>query len=291
MGSCPHVDRLFHGALDAARRHHRADQIRLEPRRVVEALEWTVNAYGLSFAALLLTVPHWATALGAGACSRPGSHCHRRLGGLRTFGKRAALIAARAVQGVGAALVMPLAMALLGAAFPREQRAKRWDLRKRHRPGVIAGPVVGGAIAAGLALAVDLLGQSPHRLVALALVYWRIEEAGASTPRSISSGSAGHRRGTRTGVGLMRANAAGWASLQVAGALALGAVLAAIFIGTSCERPPHGADAPVRLTQLLGRQCGGFLPMVDVRVVFLPAAILQNAQGFDPLGTGLRLLP
>src|SRR4029079_14694732 len=97
--------------------------IRLDLRASVEQLEWTVNAYNLSLAVLLLT----AAALG----DRLG---RRRMlaTGLGLFvvasaacalaGSADWLIAARAVQGAGAALVMPLAMALLSAAFPIESR-------------------------------------------------------------------------------------------------------------------------------------------------------------------------
>src|ERR671923_69149 len=61
------------------------------------------------------------------------------------------LIAARAVQGAGAAMVMPLAMALLSAAFPREQRGKALGIFSSVTGlALIAGPVVGGAIAQGL---------------------------------------------------------------------------------------------------------------------------------------------
>src|ERR1700754_2011182 len=97
--------------------------IRLDLGATVEQLEWTVNAYNLTFAVLLMT----ASALG----DRFG---RRRLlaGGVLLFTVASAacalapgvgfLIAARAVQGAGAALVMPLALALVGAAFPPERR-------------------------------------------------------------------------------------------------------------------------------------------------------------------------
>src|SRR6202163_2138022 len=91
----------------------------------MEALQWTVNAFNLSFAVLLLT--------GAALGDRFG---RRRMfaAGIGLFVVASAvcgtalnpawLIAGRALQGAGAALVMPLGMALLGAAFPREQRAR-----------------------------------------------------------------------------------------------------------------------------------------------------------------------
>ena len=105
--------------------------IRADLGASVEQLEWTVNAYNLSFAVLLMT----AAALG----DRLG---RRRLyaGGLTLFALASALcalaptagalIAARALQGVAAAFVMPLALALLSAAFPPERRA--WEIGRAH---------------------------------------------------------------------------------------------------------------------------------------------------------------
>ena len=109
----------------------------------IEALEWTVNAYNLSSAVLLLT--------GAALGDRFG---RRRMlvAGLALFvaasaacaaaGSVAALIAGRAVQGAGAALIMPLAMALLSAAFPKEQRARALGIFSSVTGlALIAGPV------------------------------------------------------------------------------------------------------------------------------------------------------
>ena len=101
--------------------------IRLDLGASIEQLEWTVNAYNLSFAVLLMT----AAALG----DRFG---RRRMfaAGLGLFSLASAacalaptigwLVAARAVQGIGAALIMTLAFALVSAAFPPERRG--WAL-------------------------------------------------------------------------------------------------------------------------------------------------------------------
>jgi MFS family permease len=108
-------------ALDAMVVTTALSAIRVSLGASLESLEWTVNAYNLSFAVLLLT----GTALG----DRFG---RRRLfcygiglfaGGSAACGLATSvgwLIVARALQGAGAALVVPLAMALLGAAFSRE---------------------------------------------------------------------------------------------------------------------------------------------------------------------------
>src|SRR5260370_24446892 len=143
----------FMAALDASVVTTALSTIRLDLGASIEALEWTVNAYNLSFAVLLLT--------GAALGDRFG---RRRMFavGLGVFvaasaacalaGSAGWLIAARAVQGAGAALGMPLAMALLGAAFPREERGNALGIFSGVTGlALIAGPVVGGSGAEGIA--------------------------------------------------------------------------------------------------------------------------------------------
>src|SRR5262249_41995420 len=127
--------------------------IRLHLHASVGQLEWTVNAYNLSFAVLLMT----AAALG----DRFG---RRRLFavGLGVFSIASAacalstdvgfLIAARAVQGAGAAFILPLALALLTAAFPPEKRGTAIGMFSAVTGIAVAlGPIVGGAIVQGIA--------------------------------------------------------------------------------------------------------------------------------------------
>src|SRR5262244_3607427 len=126
--------------------------IRLDLGASIEALQWTMNAYNLSFAVLLLT--------GAALGDRFG---RRRMfiAGLALFvlasvacalaADVGSLIAARAVQGAGAAMIMPLAMALLSAAFPPDKRGKALGIFSSITGlALIFGPVAGGAIAEGL---------------------------------------------------------------------------------------------------------------------------------------------
>src|SRR5687767_10485031 len=127
--------------------------IRLDLGASVEQLEWTVNAYNLSFAVLLMT----ASAIG----DRFG---RRRwfAAGLALFAVASAacalapdvgwLIAARALQGAGAALVMPLGLALISTAYPPERRAQALGIYFGVTGlAVASGPVVGGAITEGIA--------------------------------------------------------------------------------------------------------------------------------------------
>jgi MFS family permease len=123
--------------------------MRIDLHASIEALEWTMNAYNLSFAVLLLT--------GAALGDRFG---RRRMfvAGLVLFvaasaacalaGSLGWLIGARAVQGAGAALVMPIAMALLSATFPPQERAKALGIFSGVTGlALIVGPMLGGAMA------------------------------------------------------------------------------------------------------------------------------------------------
>ena len=125
--------------------------IRTQFNAPMETLQWTVNAYNLSFAVLLLT--------GAALGDRFGRRRMFAVGialfvlasiGCALSQDTVALIVARAAQGAAAALVMPLAMALLSSAFSREERA--WALGIFSSVtgfALIAGPAAGGALTEG----------------------------------------------------------------------------------------------------------------------------------------------
>ena len=179
----------FMVALDALVVTTALSTIRLDLDASIEALEWTVNAYNLSFAVLLLT--------GAALGDRFG---RRRMfvAGLALFVAASAacalagsvgwLIAARAVQGAGAALVMPLAMALLSAAFAREERAKALGIFSSVTGlALIAGPVVGGAIAQGVAWQWIFWINLPIGLVAIPFALRASAKASDRAPRSTSA--------------------------------------------------------------------------------------------------------
>jgi MFS family permease len=139
-------------ALDALVVATALSTIRLHLHASVEQLEWTVNAYNLSFAVLLIT----AAALG----DRFGRR-NLYAAGLGLFAASSAacalapsigwLIAARTVQGAGAALIMPLGLALLSEAFPAERRGAAIGIFSAITGlAVASGPLVGGAVVQGL---------------------------------------------------------------------------------------------------------------------------------------------
>ena len=174
------LGRALHGRARQPRRH---DRPALDPRRpraaACEALEWTVNAYTLTFAVLLLT--------GAALGDRFGRRRMFVIGlGIFTVASAAAalapttgaLIAARALQGAGAAIVTPLTLTLLSTAFPPEKRGLAigaWS--GISGLGVALGPLVGGAVVDGISWHWIFWLNVPIGLVLLPLAYRRLTES------------------------------------------------------------------------------------------------------------------
>jgi EmrB/QacA subfamily drug resistance transporter len=262
----------------------------------IETLQWTVNAYNLSFAVLLLT--------GAALGDRFG---RRRMfaAGIALFVLASAacalsttiggLIAARTAQGAGAALVMPLAMALLSGAFAREERARALGIFSGVTGfALIAGPAAGGAITAGLGWQWIFWINLPIGAIAITLVLARFREsfgpaAGLDIPGLVLVAVAGFG----TVWGLLRGNASGWASAEVVCALVAGLLSAAAFVVWEWR-----ARAPMVPMGLFRRQAfsagvvASFLFYAAMYgVLFLLPQFLQTALGYGPLGAGLRLLP
>jgi EmrB/QacA subfamily drug resistance transporter len=286
----------FMVALDALVVTTALSTIRLDLGASIEALQWTVNAYNLTFAVLLLTGAALGDLFG-----------RRRMlvAGLGLFVVASAacaladsvgwLIAARAVQGAGAALVMPLAMALLSAAYPPPERGKALGIFSGVTGlALIAGPVVGGAIVEGIAWQWIFWLNLPIGLVVITLVLGRIPE-GFGSDTALDIPGLGLVSGAALGVvwGLMRGNSAGWASPEVVAALAAGFLLAVGFV--AWERRAREPMVPMRFFRSRAFSSANAASVflyapVYASVFFLPQ-FLQTAQGHGPLGAGLRLLP
>jgi EmrB/QacA subfamily drug resistance transporter len=286
----------FMVALDALVVTTALSTIRLDLGASIETLEWTVNAYNLSFAVLLLT--------GAALGDRFG---RRRMfaAGLALFvvasaacalaGNIGALIAARAVQGAGAALVMPLAMALLSAAFRREERGKALGIFSAVTGlALIAGPIAGGAIADGLAWRWIFWINLPVGAIAIPLIVRRIRESvGSGTGLDVVGLVLVTAAAMGVVWGLMRANSVGWMSLEVVSAITAGILLAVAFV--LWELRAREPMVPMRLFRSRALSSGIaasflFYAAMYGTLFFLPQ-FLQVAQGHEPFGVGLRLLP
>ena len=262
----------------------------------VEQLEWTVNAYNLSFAVLLIT----AAALG----DRYG---RRKLyaAGLGLFALASVacalapgigwLIAARTAQGGGAALIMPLGLALLTAAFPAEKRGAAIGIFSAITGlAVASGPLVGGAVVEGTSWAWIFWINVPIGLLAIPLVLTRMRESHGPPTGLDIRGLALVTLGALGIVwGLVRGNQAGWGSTEVVASLALGMLLLAAFI--AWELRARDPMLPMRFFRSRAFSAGNaaiFFTFASLfGTVFFYAQMLQVAQGYGPLGAGLRLLP
>ena len=283
-------------ALDALVVTTALSTIRVDLGASIEQLEWTVNAYNLSFAVLLMT----AAAVG----DRIG---RRRMfaAGLGLFVAASAacalapdvgwLIAARAVQGVGAAMITPVALALLSANFPAELRGKAMGMFAGITGlAVLGGPVVGGAIAQGAAWQWIFWLNVPIGLAAMPLVLRRIPESYGRRAR-LDLGGLALVTGAALGIvwGLVRGNQAGWGSVEVVGTLAAGAVLAAGFVAWELRaREPMLPMGFFRSRAFSAGNASVFLLLASLfGAAFFLAQFLQTSLGDGPLDTGLRLMP
>ena len=262
----------------------------------LEALEWTVNAYTLSFAVLLMT--------GAALGDRFG----RRLGfvvGLGVFAAASAacalapsvgaLITARAVQGAGAALVMPLALALMNAAFPPERRGWATGIFGAVTGfAAVVGPVIGGAVTEGVAWEWIFWLNVPIGLVAIPLLLTRTPESrGARTPLDLPGLVTGAIAACGLVWALVRGNSAGWTSQETLVPLAAGVVAGIGFV--LVERRAAAPMLPPRLFALRPFSAGNaaifLLNATLTGSLFFVAQFFQVAGGLGALDAGLRMLP
>jgi EmrB/QacA subfamily drug resistance transporter len=286
----------FMGALDTLVVSTALPTIRHDLGASISQLEWTVNAYNLAFAVMLVT----AAALG----DRFG---RRRLYAIGLVGFAVAsaasalspnvgwLIAARAAQGVAGAFMMSLGLALLSAAFPPERRGTAIGLFSAVTGiAVASGPLVGGAVVNGLDWTWIFWLNVPIGLLAAPLVLARVRESfGPNTALDlpglglVSAGALG------IVWGLVRGNAAGWDSLEVVATLTAGALLVVAFV--AWERRASEPMIPMSFFRSRAFSAGNaaifFVFGSLFAEVYFFSQLLQTAMGFDVLEAGLRLMP
>ncbi|MEU9779314.1 DHA2 family efflux MFS transporter permease subunit [Streptomyces sp. NPDC047968] len=262
----------------------------------LEDLEWTVNAYTLTFAVLLM--------LGAALGDRFG---RRRLfmAGLTVFtGASAAaalapgidaLVAARAVQGVGAAIMMPLTLTLLTAAVPAARRGAALGVFGAVTGlAVASGPLIGGSLTEHIAWQWIFWLNVPVGLVLLPLARLRLAESHAPDARLDLPGTLLVSGGLFGVVyGLVNGNAHGWTGTRVLLGLVGGTVLLLAFVrhGFTARRPM----LPMRLFReraFFGINIASLLMFLGMfGSIFLLSQFLQVVAGYSPTEAGLRMLP
>lgn len=262
----------------------------------LEDLEWTVSAYTLTFAVLLM--------FGASLGDRFGRRRLFVLGlGIFTAASAAAalapgmneLIAARAVQGVGAAIVTPLTLTLLSAAVPAERRGVAFGIwGAASGIAVATGPLIGGTLTEHLSWQWIFWVNVPIGLILMPLALLRLKESHGPTPSLDPVGTV-LASGGLFGIvyALIRGNIDGWASGTVLVGLIGGAVLLVGFVlwEQRVEHPMlpmrlfrHRSFSAINAASLLM-----FLGMFGS--IFLLSQYLQTVGGYSPMEAGVRMLP
>lgn len=259
-------------------------------------LEWVVNAYTLTFAVLLLS--------GAALGDRFG---HRRVFGaglaLFTVASAAAavapttglLIAARAVQGLGGAVVLPISLTLLAGAFPGRHRGLAFGLFSGVSGlGVALGPVVGGAVTQAASWPYVFWLNVPVGVLACLLVPLVLPGT-SGAPRRLDVPGAVLVTGGLAAVllALIAVPDEGWPGLRVVGPLAGGMLLLAAFVGWE-----RRAAEPMLPLRFFANPVFTAVNLAGVAMyfgmfggIFLLVPFLQTVQGHDPLAAGVRTLP
>ncbi len=262
----------------------------------IESLEWTVNAYTLAFAVLLLT--------GAALGDRFGRKRMFGIGvGIFTAASAAAalapsieaLVAARAIQGLGAAIVTPLTLTLVSEAFPPERRGAALGIWGGISGlGVALGPFVGGAVVEGIAWQWIFWLNVPFGLALIPLSRRMLTES-TGPDRALDLRGLAYAGAGLFGLtfGIVRGEAMGWTSPTVMISIATGLALLAGFVAherrTKAPMLPLGFFRSRGFTATNGLSFAMFFGIFGS--IFLLSQFFQTAQGYGPLEAGLRTLP
>ncbi|MGZ4382735.1 MAG: MFS transporter, partial [Gaiellaceae bacterium] len=263
----------------------------------IQGLEWTVNAYTLTFAVLLLT--------GAALGDRFGRKRMFVIGLAIFTGASAAaalapsmnlLIAARAVQGMGAAIVMPLTLTILSNAVPPARRGVALGAWGGISGLAVAmGPLVGGAVVEGLSWQWIFWINVPIGLLTIPFALSRLGES-RGPDRELDLPGLGLVSLGLLGVvwALIRGNSLGWTSSpQIVGAFFGGVMVLVGFVLWELRSP--APMLPMRFfrnrTFAAANAASLFMFFGMFGSIFLLAQFLQTVQGYSPLQAGLRILP
>ena len=287
---------LFMTALDNLVVGVALPSIRNDLGGTIESLEWTVNAYTLAFAVLLITGAALGDRFGRKRVFIAGVSIFTGASALAALAPSLdALVAARALQGLGAAMVTPLTLTLLSEAFPPEKRGVALGIWGGISGlGVAIGPLVGGAVVQGIAWQWIFWINVPVGLALIPLANRFLSE-------SRGPDSALDLRGLLLAggglfglvFGIIRGEPLGWTSATVMTSIGSGLVLLAAFVGWELRaREPM---LPMRLFRSRAFSATNALSFTmffgTFGAIFLLSQFFQTGQGYGPLEAGLRTLP
>jgi EmrB/QacA subfamily drug resistance transporter len=262
----------------------------------VSTLQWTVNAYTLTFAAGIITAAALGDRLGRRPVYAAGLLLFAAASAACALAPNAAsLIGARAVQGLGAAIVTPLSLTILTAAFPPARRGTIIGIWGGLASlAIAAGPLVGGAITQGLDWQWIFWVNVPIGLAAAGLAMLRLADSrGPATRLDLPGATLVAAGAASIAWGLVLAPGSGWGSREVIAALGAGVVLLAGF--AVWERRAPEPMLPLRLLRIrpfAAANASAFLMFGAISsATFLLAQYFQLSLGYSPWGSGWRFLP
>jgi EmrB/QacA subfamily drug resistance transporter len=261
-------------------------------------LQWVVDAYALTLAALVLTAGSLADRLG-----------RRRLfaAGLLSFSVASLLCAlapdptslnlARAIQGVGGAVMFAVSLALIAQEFPagRERGMAMGMYGATIGASVAIGPLVGGALTDSLGWQSIFYLNLPIGLATLALAYTKLRESRDPNATKVDWVGVATISGALflLVLALLRGNAEGWGSTLIVSLFAGAAGLLGAFVAV--ERRVAEPMLPLGLFKrrtFTGVQIAAFTLSGSMFALFLYLTLyLQNYLGHSPLEAGVRYLP
>jgi EmrB/QacA subfamily drug resistance transporter len=269
--------------------------LRTELGASLSDLEWTINAYNLAFACLMLTGSAMGDrfgrrrmyVIGLGVFSLASAAC-------ALSSTAEVLIAARVVQGIGAAMLLPLTLTLISDAFPAEKRGVAIGMWGGVTGlGVAGGPVLGGAITEGIAWQWIFWINVPIGLLMMPLSALRLRESRGPRPHLDIVGL------VLAAIGMslltwapVRAPSTGWGSVEVVGALVVGALFVVAFL--IWERRAAHPMLPLAYFRRRGFSSANgviffqFLSLLGA--LFMITQLFQIGLGHSPLEAGLRIL-
>jgi EmrB/QacA subfamily drug resistance transporter len=269
--------------------------IRVDLGASIEELEWIVNAYTFTFAVFLLT--------GAALGDRFGRKRMFVIGvALFTVASALAavapstewLIAARALQGVGGAIVTPLTLTILSSAISAERRGLALGAWSGIAGFAVAmGPLVGGAVVEGISWQWIFWLNVPVGLILLPLATQLRESYGPDKALDVPGVALGGLGLLGLVWGLVNGNADGWSSPQIVGSLAAGVALLGAFVAWELRTPQPMLPMRFFRDRAFSAANGASLFMYFGMFgsIFLLSQFFQTAQGYSPLEAGLRVLP
>jgi EmrB/QacA subfamily drug resistance transporter len=264
----------------------------------VSGLEWTVNAYTLAFAVLLVTGGRLGDLFGRRRMFLFGVITFALSSGFIGFAQSEAwLVGGRAIQGMGAAFMMPGTLSIISNAFPPEERGKAIGTWAGVSAMALAiGPVVGGFLVENVSWQSIFFLNLPVAAGAVVVTLFATRESRDETaPPSVDlPGVAAISVGLAALVlGLVEANAWGWGSARIVGLFAAAVVgLISFAVVETRSRYPMVDFSFFRSRSFLGANIVAFIVSFAMLAMFFFLALyLQNIKGYSPLQAGVRFLP